>query len=97
MAVCLWGETSAKNSRHQAENVLASVFFVRMLITMKTPREILDALGRDRIVERLGVDKRRVNRAAYEEKLPALWYAALSDMAGQDLPREAFSFKGMAQ
>ena len=64
---------------------------------MKTPREILDALGRDQIVQRLGVDKVRVNRAAYDDKLPALWYAALSDMAGYDLPRDVFNFKGMAQ
>ena len=64
---------------------------------MKTPREIIDALGREQIIERLGVDRRRVNRAAYDKKLPALWYAALSEMAGRDLPRDAFSFKGMAK
>ena len=74
--------------------MLAYVFFVRMLGSMKTPREILDGIGRDRIVETLGVDKRRVNRAAYDDQLPALWYAALCDLAGQDLPRELFSFKG---
>jgi len=61
---------------------------------MKTSVTILDAIGRERIAAAVGVDIRRVNRAAYEPQLPAVWYAALCDLAGYDLPRNAFTFKG---
>lgn len=60
---------------------------------METPREILDSLGREAIAARLGVDRRRVMRAAYEDRLPAVWYATLCEMAGRDLPRDVFNFK----
>ena len=60
---------------------------------MNTPRDILDSLGRERVAAAVGVDMRRVNRAALEDRLPALWYAALCDLAGRDLPRDRFTFK----
>ena len=62
---------------------------------MKTPRDIIETLGRDAIVKALGVAPRRVDRARTEDALPASWYAALCDLAGQDLPRHLFTFKGM--
>lgn len=62
---------------------------------MKTPREIIETIGRDAIAERIGAAPRRVDRARTERALPASWYAALCDMAGQDLPRQLFTFKGL--
>jgi hypothetical protein len=60
---------------------------------MNTPREILDGLGSEAVAARLGVEHRRVKNASYESRLPAAWYATLSEMAGHDLPRDAFTFK----
>lgn len=61
---------------------------------MNTPRDILDTLGREAVAVALDVNLRRVNRAALEEKLPALWYRKLCDMSGQTLPIECFTAKG---
>ena len=62
---------------------------------METPKDIIDTIGREQVIARLGVDKRRVDRAALQSELPALWYAALEEMAGEPLDRSLFSFKGM--
>ena len=64
---------------------------------MKTPREILDTIGRERVAQAIGVDMRRVNRAAYAVQLPALWYSAICEMAEQDLPHDLFTFKRAEQ
>ena len=63
---------------------------------METPRAIIEALGREAIATRLDVTEHRVRRALIEDRLPASWYVALSDMAGGDLPKHLFSFKGAA-
>lgn len=63
---------------------------------MNTPAAIIDALGVQQIAARLDVAPKRVSRARYDDTLPAAWYVALSDMAGVDLPKAAFRFKGMA-
>jgi hypothetical protein len=65
----------------------------RATVSPMTSREIIDSIGRDRVAEALGVEAGRVRRALYEPQLPASWYAVLCDMAGQDLPRSAFTFK----
>ena len=62
---------------------------------METPKDIIDTIGREQVIARLGVDKRRVDRAALQGELPALWYAALEEMVGVPLDRSLFSFKGM--
>ena len=36
-----------------------------------------------------------VRRLQYGGRLPAAWYAALCDMTSRDLPRSAFTFKGL--
>ena len=64
---------------------------------MKTPREIIEALGVDAVAARLDVSRLRVLRARLDPELPASWYVALSDMHGYDLPRDVFSFKGVEQ
>ena len=61
---------------------------------MDTPRELIDRLGCDAMAARLGVKRGNVSNYRIEDKLPAAWYAALCDMAGQDLPKTMFSFKG---
>jgi hypothetical protein len=63
---------------------------------MKTPRQILDYIGRDRCVLALGVSPARVERATRDDKLPAAWLDALEQAAGQPLPRDAFAFKRAA-
>jgi hypothetical protein len=75
-----------------AKNALARKNPARYSLAM-TSREIIDSIGRDRVAEALGVEAGRVRRALYEPQLPASWYAVLCDMAGQDLPRSAFTFK----
>ena len=55
--------------------------------------EMLNSLGRESVAAAVGVDMRRIHRAAFDERLPALWYAALCDLAGYDLPHELFTFK----
>ena len=62
---------------------------------MKNTREIIDTLGRDAIAQKLGVALRRVDRARTDERIAASWYAGLCELAGQDLPRNLFTFKGM--
>jgi len=64
---------------------------------MENHRDIIEALGRDAIAEKLGVAPRRVDRARTEACLPASWYAGLCELAGRDLPRSCFHFKGMDQ
>ena len=61
---------------------------------MKTHREIIETLGREAIAAKLGVALRRVDRARTEDALPASWYAGLCELAGHDLPRNLFTFKG---
>jgi len=62
---------------------------------MKTVPEIIDGLGHKAIAERLKTAATRVYRVRFETHIPASWYVVLSDMAGQDLPRNLFSFKGL--
>ena len=64
---------------------------------METPRSLIERLGRDAIAARLDIAPRRVSNAALDAQLPASWYVTLSDMAGADLPRDMFTFKGMTK
>lgn len=62
---------------------------------MKTAHEIIDAVGRDAIKARFGVQDRVVRLAISQDRIAASWFAALEEMTGQPLPRHLFSFKGM--
>ena len=62
---------------------------------MKTPSEIIDAIGVPQIASRLDVAEKRVKRARYDKILPAAWYFAMCDMVGAELPPDAFTFKGL--
>ena len=58
---------------------------------MKTAAEIIEAIGRDRIKQRLGVKDRVVRHYIATGVLPALWYADICDLIGGEVPRECFS------
>lgn len=62
---------------------------------MKTARDIVDTLGAEAISARVGVKRQAVYNARTANKLPALWYVALNQMAGEQLPHEAFTFKAV--
>jgi hypothetical protein len=62
---------------------------------MKTPAEIIDGLGPIAIANRLNRSATRVYRVRFEKHIPASWYVALCDMAGEKLPISAFGFEGM--
>ena len=64
-----------------------------MLPVMKTPMQIIDALGVEQVAAQIGVDRRRVLRARYDDQMPALWYAGICEMTGEALPYELFTFK----
>ena len=64
-----------------------------MLCPMKTPMEIIDALGVEQVAAEIGVDRRRVLRARHDDQLPALWYSGICEMTGEALPHELFTFK----
>jgi hypothetical protein len=79
----------------QAKNALDPQKMRRHGGGMKNTREIIDTLGRAAIAQKLGVALRRVDRARTDERIAASWYAGLCELAGQDLPRHLFTFKGM--
>jgi hypothetical protein len=66
-----------------------------MTNTPDTAASLLDEIGRDRIKARLGVADRVLQLCAQNNQFAASWYAALSDMAGRELPRRLFNFKGL--
>ena len=63
---------------------------------MKTPSDIIETLGREAVAARVGVGVDAVRMALVAGKLPAAWFHALEQMAGCDLPRDCFTFKGIA-
>jgi hypothetical protein len=58
-----------------------------------TPKGIIDTIGHECVARAVGVSLIRVQRAANARRLPALWYDALCELTGRDLPRELFAFK----
>jgi hypothetical protein len=61
---------------------------------MKTAQDIIDTIGRERVMDLFGVKVRVIQHHLARGTLPADWYAGLCDLAGQDLPRHLFTFKG---
>jgi hypothetical protein len=64
---------------------------------MKTASDIIDTIGADRVMQAVGVKKRRIDQARLDGQLPASWYHVLEELTGEPLPRHIFSFKGIAQ
>ena len=61
-----------------------------------TPEHIIDSIGAERIAEALHtVTLRRVKRVRTMDRIPASWYDGLERLAGHELPREVFTFKGL--
>ena len=67
---------------------------------MKTPKDVYEALGRDRIQRELGLTPASLTDAIADGKFPARWYArikALADADGVALPLALFSWRKSGQ
>jgi hypothetical protein len=62
---------------------------------MNNARDILYAIGPDAICRAVGVSKYAWRKARERNQIPAAWYWSCCNLLGEDLPREAFSFKGL--
>jgi hypothetical protein len=62
---------------------------------MNNAKDILNAIGPDAICVAVGVKKDAVRKAKERGVIPSAWYFACCNLLGEDLPREAFSFKGL--
>lgn len=60
---------------------------------MKTLSEILDYIGRERLMAEVGVKSSAVRMAEKAGRAPALWYDAMERLAGRPLDRSLFTFK----
>lgn len=63
---------------------------------MKTVTEIMDFIGRDRLMAEIGVKSSAVRMAEKSGQAPALWYDAMERLAGRPLDRKLFTFKGVS-
>ena len=63
---------------------------------MKTAQEIVDFVGAATLADSVGVKPDAVRVALTNGKLPSAWYAAAENLAGRPLPRDCFTFKGVA-
>jgi len=59
---------------------------------MKTAKDIIDFVGRDRACAAVGRAWNTVRMAVIHNQLPAQWYDVLEHLAGRPLPREPFTF-----
>lgn len=62
-----------------------------------TPAELLDKLDRKRIAGRLGVKDHALTMAVARNRLPASWYAVVTEecaSVGVECPPELFGMKG---
>ena len=62
---------------------------------MKTARDIIDFVGKDTVSANLDVGAEAVRVAYRNNRIPALWYDAMEQLAGRPLPRDAFSFRAI--
>jgi len=60
---------------------------------MKTPAEIIDAIGPEKMAEALGVSVQRIQHARHSAKLPSLWFDFCERATGCEMPRSVFTFK----
>ena len=64
---------------------------------MNTASDIIQAIGRDRIKSEFDVGDRLLQIYAKDGLLPASWFDGCEKMAGTELPRRLFTFKGGAK
>jgi hypothetical protein len=83
-----------KECKRNTNFVLAPKKLLCHLASMNTPSDIVNLLGRDAIAAAVGVVPRVVTNKAAAGAFPAMWFAALEKLAGHDLPRQCFTFKG---
>lgn len=61
---------------------------------MKTASEIIEKIGRVRLMNGLGVDDRVIRKHAQNGILPASWFDFCEKATRRRLDRRLFSFKG---
>ena len=64
---------------------------------MNTVADILDFIGRPRVMAAWGLSKRRIDEWLQFNTIPSLYYNGLERMAGRPLPRDLFSFKDFSE
>lgn len=65
-----------------------------MFRVMETASQIIETIGRDRVMAAVGVQDGAVRKAIKDGVMPASWFDKMEQLAGQSLPRNVFSFKG---
>lgn len=70
---------------------------MKMKKTYATAREILDAIGKPRLRNGLGVNDRTINDCGAQGKITASWFDFCEKATGRKLPRHLFTFKGMKE
>jgi len=99
-APCGLNRPYAKNAhtvkRKKCVDTKKSCAHIRRMENFSTPRQIIAHIGAEQAAHALGVPLKTVRRKLYEDRLPAAWYFALSESAGEPLPRGLFTFKGAA-
>ncbi len=66
-----------------------------MSCCMTNVADIVEALGRPLLIERLGVVRQAISNAIGDNRFPAKWYAVIHDLCverGIECPRELFAF-----
>ena len=64
---------------------------------MNTASELIDEIGRPRIMRAFGVGARALQIYAQKNSLPTSWFDGMEKMAKRDLPRHMFSFKDVVE
>jgi hypothetical protein len=64
---------------------------------MKTASQIIDYIGLPTLRAALGVKPDAIRKARRKGQIPAAWYDTCERLAGRPLPREVFSFRGVAE
>jgi len=60
---------------------------------MKTLTDVLNYIGRDKVMSAVGVKSSAVRMAEKSGRAPAAWYDAMERLAGRPLDRSMFTFK----
>ena len=64
---------------------------------MKTAAQIIDYIGLATLRAALQVKPDAIRKARRKGQMPAAWYDTCERLAGRPLPRDVFSFRGVAE
>ena len=64
---------------------------------MENASEIIDLIGAERLRLALDVTATRIRQARQTDRLPASWFDTCEKLAGQQMPRHLFAFKGATE